>query len=214
MTDQERDKFMRPEEEIEVLSRAILKEAEVDAEQIREDAKAKADAIRQRAQAEAEQERTAILDQARQEAERLRSQGVANAQLKARTLQLEHREKLLDRVFDAAKQKLPAIQKRSDYKKFAAQLLREALVQLKANKARVQADVATQKILRDGTLEELSKELNAELTMGDVLEEGSGLIVDASDGHLHFDNTLETRLRRLQSSLRSSVHQVLMGEKL
>jgi vacuolar-type H+-ATPase subunit E/Vma4 len=205
---------MRPEEEIEVLSRAILKEAEVDAEQIREDAKAKADAIRQRAQAEAEQERTAILDQARQEAERLRSQGVANAQLKARTLQLEHREKLLDRVFDAAKQKLPAIQKRSDYNKLVAQLLREALVQLKANKARVQADAATQKILTNGTLEELSKELNAELTMGDVLEEGSGLIVDASNGHLHFDNTLETRLRRLQSSLRSSVHQVLMGEKL
>ena len=50
--------------------------------------------------------------------------------------------------------------------------------------------------------------------MGDVLEEGTGVIVDASDGHLHFDNTLETRLSRLQSSLRSSVYHVLMGEKL
>src|SRR5512133_3384206 len=148
---------MRPEEDIELLSRAILKEADVDAEQIREDAKAKADAIRQRAQEEAEQERKDILDQARQEAERLRSQVVANAQLKARTLQLEHREKLLDRVFDAAKQKLPTIQKRSDYNKFAAQLLREALIQLKANKARVQADAATQKVLSNGTLDELSK---------------------------------------------------------
>ncbi|HET9911614.1 MAG TPA: V-type ATP synthase subunit E family protein [Anaerolineales bacterium] len=206
---------MRPEEEeIEVLSRAILKEADVDAEQIKEEAKAKADAIRQRAQAEAEQERKQILDQARQEAERLRSQVVANAQLKARTLQLEHREKLLDRVFEAAKQKLPAIQKRADYNRLAAQLLREALVQLKANKAIVRADAATQKILKDGALKELSNELNAELSIGDTLEEGSGVIVDASDGHLHFDNTLETRLRRLQSSLRSSVHQVLMGEKL
>lgn len=206
---------MRPEEEeIEGLSRAILREADVDAQQIKEEAKAKADAIRQRAQEEAEKERRQILDQARQEAERLRSQVVANAQLKARTLQLEHREKLLDRVFEAAKQKLPAVQKRSDYNKLAAQMLREALVQLKANKARVQADEVTRKILSNGTLEELSKELNAELTMGDVLEEGSGVVVDASDGHLHFDNTLETRLRRLQSSLRSAVHQVLMGEKL
>ena len=205
---------MRPEEEVEILSRAILKEAEVDAGQIREEAQAKADAIRQRAREEAAKERQQILDQARGEAERLRSQVVANAQLKARTLQLEHREKLLDRVFEAAKQKLPAVQKRSDYHKLAAQLMREALIQLKAKKARIQADPATQKILNDGVLKELSKELNAELTLGEPLEEGFGVMVDASDGHLHFDNRLETRLRRLQSSLRSSVYQVLMGEKL
>ncbi|HMB22400.1 MAG TPA: V-type ATP synthase subunit E family protein, partial [Anaerolineales bacterium] len=125
-----------------------------------------------------------------------------------------YREKLLDRVFEAAKQKLPGIQKRADYNKLAAQLLREAVVQLKASKARIQVDAATQKLLSDSTLKELSRELDAELTMGDVLEEGSGVVVDTADGHLHFDNTLETRLRRLQSSLRSAVYQVLMGEKL
>jgi vacuolar-type H+-ATPase subunit E/Vma4 len=205
---------MRPEEEIETLSRAILKEAEVDARQLKEEAQAKADLIRQRAQEEAEQERKQILDQAQQEAERLRSQGLANAQLRARTLQLEHREKLLDRVFEAAQQKLPSIQKRGDYKVLAAQLLREALVQLKAQKATVQADQATGKILSDGVLADISKELNAEVTVGDPLGEGIGLMVDASDGHLHFDNTLETRLKRLQNSIRSSVYHVLMGEKL
>jgi len=205
---------MRPEEEIETLSRAILREAEVDARQIKEEAQAKADLIRQRAQEQAEKERKQILDHARQEAERLRGQVVANAQLKARTLQLEHREKLLDRVFDSAKQKLSAIEKRADYKKLVAQLLREGLVQLKANKAVVRADAATQKVLKDGVLDEISKELNAEITPGNVLEEGTGVIVEASDGHLHFDNTLETRLSRLQSQLRSSVYHVLMGEKL
>ena len=205
---------MRPEEDIEILSRAILKEADVDAEQIREEAKVKADAILQRAREEAEKERDEILEQARQEAERLRSQVVANAQLKARTMELEHREKLLDKVFEAAKQRLPAVEKRADYNKLATQLLREAVVQLKADKARIQADEATRKVLSNGTLQELSKELNAELTMGDALEEGSGVVVDASDGHLHFDNTLETRLHRLQSSLRSAVYHVLMGEKL
>ena len=205
---------MRPEEDVEILSRAILKEADVDAEQIREEAKVKADAILQHAREEAEKERKTILEQARQEAERLRGQVLANAQLKARTMELEHREKLLDKVFEAAQQKLPAIQKRSDYNQLATQLLREALVQLRADKAIVQADEATRKVLSTGTLADLSKELHAELTMGENLEEGSGVIVDASDGHLHFDNTLETRLRRLQSTLRSAVYHVLMGEKL
>jgi len=205
---------MRPEEDIETLSRAILREADIDAGQIQEEAKARAEAIRRRAEEEAEKERKEILDHARQDAERLRGQATASAQLKARSLQLEHREKLLDRVFEAARQKLPEIQKSSDYQMLTARLLREALVQLKAEKASIQADAATRKILEDGALNEVAKELNADLSMGDVLAEGTGVIVDASNGHLHFDNTLETRLKRLQSTLRSSVYHILMGEKV
>lgn len=204
---------MRPEEEIEPLSRAILKEAEVDAMQMKEEAQTKADAIRARAKDEAERVRKEILDQARQEAERLRSQTVASAQLKSRTLQLEQREKLLDRVFQAAKEKLPEIQKRSDYEQLAEMLLREALVQLRVNKADVRADQATRSLLEKKALKDLSSELNGEFNIADTLEEGTGIIVEAGDGRLHYDNTLETRLQRLQGTLRASVHKILMGEQ-
>jgi vacuolar-type H+-ATPase subunit E/Vma4 len=37
--------------------------------------------------------------------------------------------------------------------------------------------------------------------------------VSAADGKLNYDNTLETRLSRLQSTLRASVYKVLMGEQ-
>ena len=206
---------MKPEDEtIETLARAILRDARDEAEQIQADGQTKADAIRQRAREQAEKERKEILDRARQEAERLRSQVVATAQLKARTMQLEHREKLMDQVFKAAKDKLPTIQKRSDYDKIAAHLLREALIQLNAKDAQVRADKETQKVLKGRALDEISKELNAQLTQQNPLEEGIGVIVDTADGHLHYDNTLETRLDRTQSALRSSVYQVLMGEKL
>jgi V/A-type H+-transporting ATPase subunit E len=206
---------MKPEEEnIAALSRAILHDAQVEAEQIQDEARSKADAIRQRAQEESEAERKAILDRASQGAERLRSQVIATAQLKARTLQLEYREKLLDKVFDAARQRLLSIQKRSDYDQISAQLLREALIQLNASQAEVRADETTQKSLNTKTLEKISKELNAKISFGKSLEAGTGIVVDASDGHLHYDNTLETRLDRQQSALRSAVYQVLMGEKL
>ena len=69
------------------------------------EAKEKADAIRQHAQEQAESERKEILDRAKQEAERIRSQVIATAQMKARTLQLEHREKLLDKVFQRPQKK-------------------------------------------------------------------------------------------------------------
>jgi vacuolar-type H+-ATPase subunit E/Vma4 len=206
---------MKPEQEnIDNLSRAILFEAQTDAEQIQADAREKAEAIRRQAQLQAESERKEILERAKQEAERLRSQVIATAQMKARTLQLEHREKLLDKVFDAAKEKLSGLQKRADYDKIAAELIREALTQLKVVQAEVRVDAATQKILKDQALSSISKELNTKLSIGKTLDNGMGIVVDADGGRLHYDNTLETRLSRLQSALRSSVYHVLMGEKL
>ena len=122
-------------------------------------------------------------------------------------------EKLLDRVFQAAKEKLPEIQKRSDYEQLAEMLLREALVQLRVNKADVRADQATRSLLEKKALKDLSSELNGEFNIADTLEEGTGIIVEAGDGRLHYDNTLETRLQRLQGTLRASVHKILMGEQ-
>jgi len=204
---------MRTEtQDIEMLSRAILTEARDEAEQIKAEAKEKAEAIRKRAQEQAEQERKAILDRAREDAERLRGQAVATAQLKSRSLQLTNREQLLDRVFETVRERLPEVHKRPDYDQIAALLLREALVQLRVNKAQVRADKTTQTILEKRLLNELSKELNGQFTSAGVLEEGTGVIVDAADGRLNYDNTLETRLQRLEATLRSSVYKILVGE--
>lgn len=200
-------------EDIEMLERAILMEAREEAEQMRAEAKEKAEAIHKRAQAQAAEERKAILERAQQDAERLRSQAMATAQLKARSSQLEHREKLLDGVFEEVKKQLAAVTQRPEYDAVAAMLLREALTQLRVNKADIRADEATQKALKKGALDQVAKELNGEFRLVGALEEGSGVVVDASGGKIHYDNTLETRLNRLQGTLRSTVYKVLMGEK-
>jgi len=199
-------------ENIVELERAILIEAREEAEQMEVEAKAKADAIHKRAQEQAESERKAILDRAREDAERLRSQATATAQLKARSSQLEYREKVLDNVFVEVKKQLGAVKARADYDAIAGLLLREALTQLRVNKAEIRADESTQKALKKGALDELAKELKGEFTVSGGLEEGTGVIVDASGGKIHYDNTLETRLNRLQGTLRASVYKVLMGE--
>ena len=200
-------------ENIEMLSRAIMVEVREEAEQLQAEAESKAEAIRKRALAEAEAERKLILDRAKQDADRLRSQTVSGAQLKARTMQLEQREKLLDRVFQAAREKLADIQKRPDYDQLAAMLLREALVQLRVNKAEIRADPATRALLEKKALKDISSELNGQFTIADNLEEGLGVVIEAAEGKLHYDNTLETRLQRLQSTMRASVHKLLMGEQ-
>jgi V/A-type H+-transporting ATPase subunit E len=199
--------------DIEMLERAIMVEANEEAAQLLAEAKEKAAAIRKRAQAEAEAERKVILDRAKQDADRLSSQALATTQLKSRSTQLEQREKILDGVFEEVKKQLDAIKKRPDYDAIATLLLREALTQLRVNKAEIKADELTQKALKKGALDEISKELKGEFTLSGALEEGTGVVVDAADGKIHYDNTLETRLSRLQSALRSSVYKVLMGEK-
>jgi V/A-type H+-transporting ATPase subunit E len=199
-------------QDIEMLERAILTEAREDAQQLQVEAKEQADAIHRRAREQAEAERKAILDRANQEAERLRSQSMATAQLKARSMQLEQREKVLDRVFEEVKKQLGAVTKRADYDAIAALLLREALTELRVNKAEIRADESTQKALKKGALDEIAKELKGDFTLAGALEEGTGVVVDAAGGKIHYDNTLETRLSRLQSALRSAVYKVLMGE--
>ena len=199
-------------QDIEMLALAILTEAREEAGQAAVEAKEKAEAIHRRAQAEAESERKVILDRANQDAERLRSQATATAQLQSRSSQLAHREKILDGVFEEVKKQLGAVTKREDYDAIAALLLREALTQLGVTKAEIRADESTQKALKKGALDQLAKELNGDFTLAGGLEEGSGVVVNASGGKIHYDNTLETRLDRLQGALRSAVYKVLMGE--
>lgn len=196
-----------------MLERAILVEAREEAEQMQSEAKEKAEAIHRRAKEQAEAERKTILDRANQDAERIRSQAMATAQLKARSMQLEHREKLLDGVFDEVKKQLSAAAKRPDYEAIAGMLLREALTQLRVTKAEIRADETTLQALKKGGLDQITKELKGEFSLAGALDEGTGVVVDASNGKIHYDNTLETRLNRLQGTLRSTVYKVLMGEQ-
>jgi V/A-type H+-transporting ATPase subunit E len=202
------------EDNIQGLSRAVLSEARADAEQILADARAKADATRQRAQERAEAERQEILERAQREAEHVRSQCLAATRLQARKLRLERREKLLDEVFDAARQRLPTIQQWTDYDQMVHEWVCEAVTYLGSDAARLRADERTHDILAGETLSQLSEELNVQLQLAEPSEQGLGVIAETTDGHLRYDNTLEARLERWQDELRGPAYRLLMGESL
>ena len=201
-------------EEIDRLARAILAEAREESAQIRAQASEKAEAIKRRGEQEAASVRKSILERANQDADRLRSQAVATAQLQARSSQLGSREKLLERVFSEVRKRLDGVTKRPDYDEIAAQLLREALSELRADKAEIHADAATQKALMQRGLDTVTREFKGQYTFGAPLQEGTGVLVTASNGKVQYDNTLENRLNRLEGTLRSSVYKVLMGDKV
>jgi len=202
------------EQNIQALSRAVLSEARAEAEQILTDAEAKADAIRQRAQEKAQTERQEILEHAQREAKHVRSQCLAAARLQAQKLRLERREKLLDGVFDAARQRMSTVQQWTDYHQIVREWVREAVAYLGSTEARIRTDEYTRGILADGVLNELSAEMNVQLQLEEPLERGLGVVAETVDGHLVYDNTLEARLERWQDELRGPVYRLLMGESL
>lgn len=202
------------EQNIQGLARAVLNEARAGAKQALVDARARVEAIQQQAQSRADTVRTSILTQARQQAEQIRGQMVASAQLQARRLQLERREALLNRIFEASKGRLSAVQGWTEYPEIVQQFVREGVTQLTAEAVRVHADQHTMALLDDTILGRLSHALGIDIQRGNVLEQGTGVIVETVDGHRQFDNTLEARLGRIQDELRAPVYHLLMGESL
>jgi V/A-type H+-transporting ATPase subunit E len=200
------------DENVKVLSRAVLSDARDEADSVKAEAESTAEGVRQRAREEAGLERERILEAASREAERVRSQMIATTQLKARTLELEQREQLLDEVFEKAWQQLNGIQRSSDYEQIAERLLHEALIQLAAVEVQVRADQATQKIFSTRMLEKVSQDLKVKIRLGKPLKQGTGVIAETTDGRRQYDNTLETRLKRMQDALRTPVYRILMGE--
>ena len=200
------------DENIRLLSNAVLSDVRGDADRLLTEAREKAEEIRRRARERAAAERARILEQANAEAGRVREQSSASAHLRARTLQLDQREQLLNSVFEAAKQRLAVAQKSSDYEATARLLLREAVVQLGANPVRVRADEGTRKHLTASVLAAAEKDLKLKIEMGEPLSGVSGVIAETPDGRRQFDNTLESRLARMRPALRAAVHRILMGE--
>ncbi len=199
---------------IELLAQAVMSQADGEAEQMISAARAKAEKIRQQAKEQAEAERRKILEQAAKEAERIRRQTVASAQIKARMLELSQREQLLTDVFQAALERLPDVVRARDYSQIAEELLREAVADLGAPAVEIRADAATRRLLTKERLLKISKELKVKMALKGQLDKGLGVIVQTVDGRMQYDNTLETRLNRMQNELRSPVHHILMGEVL
>jgi vacuolar-type H+-ATPase subunit E/Vma4 len=120
---------------------------------------------------------------------------------------------LLERTFAAARDGLPTITERPDYPQIVRALAREGARNLGVQEAIVRTDERTRVGMTDDVLAELGQELSARLRAGEPLGQGNGVLLETPDGHRRFDNTLETRLARLQEGLRTPVYRILMGER-
>ncbi len=199
-------------DKVKVLEQAIMETAQQEAQVILAEAQAKADSIRKQAQADADVEGERIRQEARQAAERHIAQAIAKAQLEAQMLKLQRREQLLTRTFDKARERLRSIPQQPDYATIVRGLIEEAVTYLGDEAFVIHADAATARVLDDDFLADLAQSLNVHLEIGAPLEAGTGVVLSTANGHRRYDNTLETRLTRLQNDIRTDVYHILAGE--
>ena len=200
------------QDKVQVLERAIMEIAEQEIQKILEEARAKADSLQKQAEIKAEAESARILEEAQQTVKKLFDQATAKAQLEAQMLKLQRREQVLQHAFDKARQQLATIPQRPDYVDIVQRLISEAATYLDSEAFVVQADAATNHVLDGAFLEDLAQQLNVHLERGPKLEEGTGIVLTTPDGHRRYDNTLETRLTRLQDNIRTAVFHILAGD--
>ena len=203
------------DERVDVLRQAIMSQTRAEAEEIIEEAKAQAEDLRQEAEREAESDRADILESAHQEAETIRAEAAGEAEIAAHQLQLKKREQLMDQVFQDARDQLPSVVTWPDYKEILHRLAREGLEHLGADEAVIRFDARTRETLGDG-LEELLRtledDLGVELSVGEPLRDRTGVVVMTADGHRRYDDSLQTRLRRMEPNLRAPVYHILVKE--
>ncbi len=200
------------QEKIQVLESTIMEIAQQEAQAILDEARAKAASLRTQAEDKAAAKSVYILEEARQVAEKLIDQATAKAQLEAQMLKLQRREQALVRAFAKARLQLTTIPERPDYADIVRRLISEAATYMGDETFVVQADAATDRVLDQALLEDLAHQLNVHLERGPQLEEGIGIVLTTPDGHRRYDNTLETRLARIQDDVRTAVFHILAGD--
>ena len=198
--------------DIRSLEAVITTEARQDASKITAETQSHIESIQRQALERAETQREAILKQAREKVETLRSRAITSAQLDAQALKLERREALLARVMNEARRGLTDVAERPDYVQIVRRLVREGAQVLRAESLVILADEKTKRLLDGKVMADLEQDLAVQLELGEPLERGTGVVLVAADGHRRYDNTLETRLSRMQSALRTPVYHILMGE--
>jgi vacuolar-type H+-ATPase subunit E/Vma4 len=198
--------------DIRSLETVITNEARQDAAKITAETESHIESIKRQAREQAEGQRSAILKQAQEKAERLRSQAVTSAQLEAQTLKLERRETVLAKVMSEARRGLTGVTEWPDYVNIVRGLIREGTEVLGADSLVIEADETTRRMLDGQVLTDLGQELGVQLELGETLERGTGVVIVTADGHRRYDNTLETRLDRMQAALRAPVYHILMGD--
>ena len=191
---------------------SIMSEAQGKADVIMQDANAEASAITQNAEKKAEAEKTKILENGKKQSDMRYQQIISEAKMNARRAELGAKEEVIEAAFAKATDELKAKASSGDeeYKDSLSKMIKEAADEIGGKNFIIQLNENDTNTLKD-QLTGVSTFQIEDITfnLGEPIDAIGGAVLKTSNGDIEVNNTIEARLDRFKSVLRSEVAEIL-----
>ena len=191
---------------------SIMSEAQEKADAIIQDANADVSAITAKAEKTAEAEKVKILENGKKQSDMRYQQIISEAKMNARRAELSAKEEVIESAFDKAGEELKSIASSGsdEYDDSLSKMIKEAVDEIGSNDLIIQLNEAdTNKFKSQLDSSSTFQIDDIKFQLGEPIDTIGGVIVKTKSGDIEVNNTIESRLERYRSVLRSEVANVL-----
>ena len=191
---------------------SIMSEAQGKADIIMQEANAEIATINADAEKTAESEKNKILENGKKQSDMRYQQIISEAKMNARRAELGAKEEVIEAAFEKATAELKekAASGDEEYDDALTKMIKEAADELGSKDLIIQLNEADTNKFKD-QLSDVStfqiEDINFEI--GEPIDTIGGAILKTSNGDIEVNNTIEARLDRFKSLLRSEVAEIL-----
>ena len=191
---------------------SIMSEAQGKADVIIQDANAEASAITQNAEKTADAEKTKILENGVKQSDMRNQQIISEAKMNARRAELGAKEEVIEAAFEKATAELKdkAASGDEEYDDALTKMIKEAADEIGSNDLIIQLNEADTNKFKDQLSNASTFEIEGiKFEIGEPIDTIGGAVLKTSNGDIEVNNTIEARLDRFKSLLRSEVAEIL-----
>ena len=191
---------------------SIMSVAQEKADVIIQDANAEVSAIQANAEKTAEAEKTKILENGKKQSDMRYQQIISEAKMNARRAELGAKEEVIEAAFNQAigELKVKASSGDEEYEDSLSKMIKEAADEIGGKDLIIQLNEAdTNKFKSQLDSSSTFQIDDIKFQLGEPIDTIGGAIVKTKNGDIEVNNTIESRLDRFKSVLRSEVADVL-----
>jgi len=193
---------------------SIMSVAQEKADVIIQDANAEVSAIQANAEKTAEAEKTKILENGKKQSDMRYQQIISEAKMNARRAELGAKEEVIDAAFNQAigELKVKASSGDEEYKDSLSKMIKEATDEIGSDNLILQLNEADTQKFKDDLSSQGTDSFEIEgikFTLGEPIDAIGGAVLKTANGDIEVNNTIEARLERFKSILRSEVAGIL-----
>ncbi|MBQ6098244.1 MAG: V-type proton ATPase subunit E [Methanobrevibacter sp.] len=191
---------------------SIMSEAQGKADVIIQEANAEVSSITAKAEKTAEAEKAKISDNGKKQSEMRYQQIISEAKMNARRAELGAKEEVIEAAFAKATDALKAKAASDDdeYKDSLSKMIKEATDEIGSKDLILQLNEKDTQNMKDQLSGVSTFQIeDITFTLGEPIDAIGGAVLKTSNGDIEVNNTIEARLDRFKSMLRSEVAEVL-----